>query len=636
MPSTILCVDDDPSYCRILARAFREQGYQVATAQDGESALEQLQTLRPQLITLDVMLPRRDGFSVLEEIRRTRGRALPVVLLSGCRFSPEYEARAKRLDASAVLTKPVPLKRLLEVVSELLPGATGGSGAAHGVDLSGSLDELPFPFLLHHLHGLRASGVLRVQSDTKKKLIQLRNGRPVTVRSNMVKETLGHLLVASGTISWDVLHESVQRVKKGEGLQGQILKAMYMLDDRDLARALHSQSEEKLLEVFSWEGGTFRFQQGARIRGEAVGLKRSPASLILDGLRQRTPMASLDAYLEDRRNLYPAPSGVPFHEFQELEIDDATERVLAELDGARPVSALDGWSDTERRILVGLVATGMIVLEPRAVSRPVQVPQHRARAIKEKVHSVDDRAEGSRTERVRDELTRLAERFRGEDAYEMFGLSSESSDAEIRKAYAELAHRSHPDRFARDGEAVRRLAEEVFDRVSHAYHSIATEADRKRTTRSRAENRELEQGHLALRAELAFQQGQKELRARRHDQALCQFAEAVKAYPEEGEYHAAYGWALHLANPDDPARTREAKRHALHGNKLAPERSAPLLILGRLCKAQDKIRLAERLFMRAVELDPDCAEALQELRLIALRRERGRGGFLKRILRRSA
>ena len=55
-----------------------------------------------------------------------------------------------------------------------------------------------------------------------------------------------------------------------------------------------------------------------------------------------------------------------------------------------------------------------------------------------------------------------------------------------------------------------------------------------------------------------------------------------------------------------------------------------------MCKAQDKIPLAEKLFMRAVELDPDCAEALQELRLIALRRERGRGGFLKRILRRSA
>ncbi|MAE94090.1 MAG: hypothetical protein CL910_05465 [Deltaproteobacteria bacterium] len=636
MPSTILCVDDDPNYCRILARAFREQGHQVVTAQDGENALDQLQALQPQLITLDVMLPRRDGFSVLEEIRRTRGAKLPVVLLSGCRFSPEYEARAKELDASVVLTKPVPLKRLLEVASDLLPEASAGPGPAQAVDLTGTLDELPFPFLLHHLHGLRASGVLRVQKDTKKKLIQLRNGRPVTVRSNMVKETLGHLLVASGRITWDVLHEAVQRVKEGEGLQGQILKAMYMLDDQDLAQALHSQSEEKLLEVFSWEGGTFRFQQGARIRGEAVGLKRSPASLILEGLRQRAPMALLEAYLEDRRNLHPAPSGVPFHEFQDLEIDDATERVLAELDGATPISALGGWSDTERRILVGLVATGLVELMPRPVSQPVRVPRRRARAIKEKVHSVDDRAEGKRTERVRCELTALAERFEGDDPYAMFELRPESSDAEIRKTYAELAHRSHPDRFARDGEAVRRLAEQVFDRVSHAYHSIATEADRKRTATSRAENVELEQGHQALRAELAFQQGQKELRARHYGEALRKFAEAVEAYPEEGEYHAAYGWALHLANPEDPARIREAKRHALYGKKLAPERSAPLLILGRLCKAQDKIPLAEQLFTRAVELDPDCSEALQELRLIALRRERGKGGLLKRILRRSA
>ena len=109
MTATILCVDDDSNFRRILSRAFREQGYQVETAGDGETALERLRTLRPDLVTLDVMLPRKDGFSVLEEIRRDEVNRLPVVMLSGCRFTPDYEARARDLEADVVLTKPVPL-----------------------------------------------------------------------------------------------------------------------------------------------------------------------------------------------------------------------------------------------------------------------------------------------------------------------------------------------------------------------------------------------------------------------------------------------------------------------------------------------------------------------------------------------
>ena len=84
------------------------------------------------------------------------------------------------------------------------------------------------------------------------------------------------------------------------------------------------------------------------------------------------------------------------------------------------------------------------------------------------------------------------------------------------------------------------------------------------------------------------------------------------------------------------ARTaREHKRHALRGKKLAPDRSAPLLVLGRLCKVEEKADLAERLFTKAIELDPDCAEALQELRLIALRK-RNSQGLIRCMLKRGS
>ncbi len=633
MASTILCVDDDPGFCRILQRAFREQGYRVIVAHDGDAAIEQIRSLRPQLVTLDVMLPRRDGFSVLEEIRRDERHPLPVVLLSSCRLSPDYRARAEALAADAALTKPVPLKRLLGLVAKLIPDAEDVS--ERPVRLSGSFEELPFAFLLHHLHGMRASGVLRVEHGTKKKLVQLRNGQPVAVRSNLVKETLGHLLVASGTITWDALHESVRRVKKGEGLQGQILKAMYMLDDEDLARALHQQAEQKLLEIFSWPSGRYRFQQGARIRGEARGLHRSPASLILEGVRERSTPVEVERLLRERHRLHPVRSSLPFHEFQSLEFDDEAEALLETLDGSRPLEEICREGDAQGRLLLGLIATGLVELEPHAPSRPPAVPRAHGRVAAERVRSVDRRSEGWQIEEIREELLELAARFEGEDPFAMFGLSPQAADAEIRRAYAELARRTHPDRFGAHGEAVRGLAEDVFSRVSKAYQAIATQADRQRAEAARRESAELEEGHQALRAELSYQRGRRALRARRWELALQEFGDAVKAYPEEGEYHAYFGWALHLAHADDPERLREAKRHALHGKKLAPDRSAPLLVLGRLCKAQGKTELAERLFTRAVELDPDCTEALQELRLIALRKRKNRSrNLVRRILRR--
>ena len=60
MPGSILCVDDDRNLCQIVAKALRSEGYAVRTAGDGDQAIEEIQDDVPDLIFLDVMLPRRD------------------------------------------------------------------------------------------------------------------------------------------------------------------------------------------------------------------------------------------------------------------------------------------------------------------------------------------------------------------------------------------------------------------------------------------------------------------------------------------------------------------------------------------------------------------------------------------------
>ena len=111
----------------------------------------------------------------------------PVVLLTGCSPTQQDRDRARSLSAVEFLTKPVPLSELLAVVAryagEQKPDDFRGDNLRPGArivsrspGLSGSLDDLPLPALFHHLHGLRATGVLRLVNGRKRKWIQLRDG----------------------------------------------------------------------------------------------------------------------------------------------------------------------------------------------------------------------------------------------------------------------------------------------------------------------------------------------------------------------------------------------------------------------------------------------------------------------------
>jgi DNA-binding response OmpR family regulator len=119
----VLVVDDDRVIQQLLQVNLELEGYEVVgTAADGEAALEEAERLRPDLIILDIMMPKMDGLEVCRRLREHPGLArVPVLLLS---------ARAQDLDiraglasgASAYLTKPFDPAELVEVVGRLLQG----------------------------------------------------------------------------------------------------------------------------------------------------------------------------------------------------------------------------------------------------------------------------------------------------------------------------------------------------------------------------------------------------------------------------------------------------------------------------------------------------------------------------------
>jgi len=638
---TVLCVDGDRNLCQIIAKALGEEGYRVLTAFDGEEALSVLAEGAPDLVLLDLILPRRDGFAVLEAIRGLDGSAASTraVILSGCSPTPEYLERAASLDTSEFLTKPVPLTRLLEVVSSVLQEAKPGvpvaeskaapAGRGHP-PLQGSLQRVPFPALLHHLHGLRAGGVLHLESGKKRKWIELRDGHSVAVRSNLLNECLGHYLMRTGRIQQAELDESRRRMQSGR-LQGEILVAMEILSEEEITAALRAQADEKLFEVFAWDDGTFRFEKGAALkRANAIAVERSPANLILHGVRARFSGERIQAFFHSHADCVVAPGDSPYYRFQEIELEPDQQALLQELDGTRRVSEVLA-GDLEQslaRTLYALVATGLLTLRDGSVpgAQP-GAPQRAARTASSPPRSDPECVS----------LTAMAERFSAQTYFEILEIAPNAAEGEIEKAYVKLAEETHPDRYGGSSEAVRKVAEEVFAHITRAYETLIDPRrrgeyvlDQRREEREAAKE---EAGQKALEAASQFQRGEALLNSRAYEDALAHFGQALELNPNEGDYHTHYGWTLHLCHPSDAPMIEEAMEHVRRGLKLASHGDRAYLYMGRLFRAIGKPAAAEKMFTRAVQIQPDCVEALRELRLINLRRERSKG-LIRRVLRR--
>ncbi len=123
---TIAIVDDDPDILQSIELAFRQEGARTLVAGDGLGALHIVREDKPDLVVLDMMLPRSSGLLVLEKLQEDK-IAVPVIMLTANQGRRHREF-ALGLGARAYLFKPVSLVRLLDTAATLLtePNAARG------------------------------------------------------------------------------------------------------------------------------------------------------------------------------------------------------------------------------------------------------------------------------------------------------------------------------------------------------------------------------------------------------------------------------------------------------------------------------------------------------------------------------
>jgi DNA-binding response OmpR family regulator len=115
----VLLVDDDHEIVESVRYALEAGGYEVLVARDGNQGLAMAEREDPDLVVLDMMMPKRSGFLVLEKLRRTRPVPLRVIMITANEGS-RHKAYAEMLGVDDYIRKPFAMDRLMESVNRLL------------------------------------------------------------------------------------------------------------------------------------------------------------------------------------------------------------------------------------------------------------------------------------------------------------------------------------------------------------------------------------------------------------------------------------------------------------------------------------------------------------------------------------
>ncbi|MBN2494182.1 MAG: response regulator [Deltaproteobacteria bacterium] len=699
MSKTILLVEDDKSVQKMLQETLEQEGFHVISEKDGDWALRTFESKEIDFVLLDILIPVMNGFQVAERIRKLpQGRDVPILMISGIYRGVNHRIDAKRkYDVIDYLDKPLKMERVIEILQECFgaeyPSPVAKKAEREAIDKKapepyaspdshqetedvekgsrefrkasrrGTLRSVSFPELLSQFYAEKADGALLLKKGKLKKIVYVKNGYPVFIKSNLLNECLGKIMVRERMITEQECEESIESMKETKRQQGTVLIDMGCISPHNLQYALELQLQVKLFDLFSWDDGEYQYNPKGSAPPATVSLEGTTAALIYEGIRQKYKLERLKRILDDSLDDFVVPSPDPLFRFQDMDLDPEEEGYVSRLMKGdlrlREVLDLGIDKETVYRIVYSLKCAGMVKFqkEPDASScdeeqEPPPVPPAPPSKPKEEKKPTPPPIQGRLSEsggipvptlsdlgrstalspeerNIREQLAHQVAETRKKDYFEILGVSKNASRAEIKKAYFSLAKQFHPDRlYASASAEIRNLAEELFNLISAAHDVLSDDPQRQQYEEnlSSAEKRDVSsEVSKILSAEGLFQKGEMALRKRDYDKAEKYFQEAARLCPEEGEFHAYLGWAKFQSNPKSEECVRAARDELNQAISLNPKVDKAYLFLGYIYKAMEYREMAEHEFEKAIQVNPDCTEALRELRLINQRRKRKKG-----------
>lgn len=614
LPKRILIVDDDPNICRFISESLRLRGYEVISFPSADAVQSALAETPCDLALLDILLPGHSGLELCRKLRQEPAtRDLPVVMMTAF-YKQADQIREAREDYGATdyLLKPFSLNALHDKITSLI-GQPAPAHTTERLSIEGSLEDTPLPKILHDLYGLQATGLLHLERGEVKKVVYVKNGYPIFVRSNLIREFLGQILVRSGALSSSDLERSLQVSKETGHRHGTVLIEMGLLSPHELNDILRRQVIDKLLELFAWPDGAYRFIQAREFKEGITSIDLSPANLILQGLRTHASREQVDKLLAPFLDQYLFPAESPLYRYQEIQLSPSDQKILDQCRGElTPRELLKRYQLSRREIetlLATLLVTGILEARPEPVTGKMTA----------------EPAEEVETASQRETFLKEYSWMMQQDYFTLLGVSESDPRDAVRRSYYNLVKKFHPDRFF-EQDLLPDLRDKIgalFQRISDAHETLIDPTRRSRYVNELKGKKPVEANvQDILLAESSFRNGMTLFRAKRFAEAHEEFNKAAELSPGEAEYLVYQAWTSYKLVPGDPPRAERTRQALLRAADISPRLAVAHLYLGYLSKDEGNEHEAQRRFERALQCNANCTEALRELRLMSMRREK--------------
>jgi len=713
MVKTALVVEDDSGIASLVKDGLEAAGFQVMVEKDGDWALKSLARRLPDVMITDLLLPTLAGFELLAKLRAMPGGdQVPVIVMSGIYRSARHKKTAKdTYNVVASFDKPFKLDELVACAkdasglvprkkvapSAAIPGRKPKPVPKETIDdpladfdtrldkaavekldatfpasqsVRGNLKHKRFPEVLAQLYRWKASGALLLRRGRIKKIVYVKDGYPIFVKSNLLSECLGRVLVREKMITEEECERSLELLPTSNGKQqGTVLIEMSALSPHNLVFGLQLQLEQKLFDIFGWPDGDYQFNAKVDVPTQSVHLDMSLASIVYEGIRRKVTDEAVTDVLEPFYDLYLGVHPEPSQRFQDLPLEADERTLVALVDGRRTMREIVDKSGMDKRsakkLVYALVAAELVqplrrpakeaavldVAERRPPPRPTTAapgssssppplpkkkaadgPTPRPPPLKKAASPLGEPAlvpaglvEVAGVEELRARLVERARLLKRQNHFEALGVSQRASVGEVQRAYFALAKELHPDRLRRAADGAvpadaRALAEQISHQLAVAFETLSDDrrrSDYKSRLEKGAKTSASDDLSRLLGAESRFRKGQGALEAGNWPDAARAFEEAVTLYPDEGEFIASHAWALYQQAPDDPVVQADVIQRLQRAVDLAPRWDRGWLWFGRVLQRAGRPGEAIRQFERALHCNPDNREAQAELKLRA-------------------
>ncbi len=187
MSYRILVVDDDKAIVRLVQSYLEKENMRVLTAYDGEDAMRVIRVERPDLIVLDLMLPKKDGIEVTTWLRADKDLAATPILMLTARVEDGDKIQGLELGADDYLTKPFNPREVVARVRAILRRAKGAPAQAHVIEIGGLRLDTD-----RHLLSVDGSEIETTPTEFSILRVLMENPDHAFTRSELIEQALGY------------------------------------------------------------------------------------------------------------------------------------------------------------------------------------------------------------------------------------------------------------------------------------------------------------------------------------------------------------------------------------------------------------------------------------------------------------